>query len=102
MGGVSDQDSKVARCPPPMILPEELGSWRTQLQDATDQALTLIQRGWSCRKVELTNPYAAQRRSEEESMNTQHNSVNTFTEANTNSSSHTISTHTQTFTYPRN
>lgn len=28
--------------PPTMVLPEELGPWRTQLQDATDQALTLI------------------------------------------------------------
>lgn len=43
-----------------MVLPEELGSWRTQLQDATDQALTLIQRGWSCGKVKLTDPNAAE------------------------------------------
>lgn len=58
-----------------MVLPEELGSWWTQLQDTTDQALTLIQRGWSCGEVELTDPYAAQRGSEEEIMNTPHNCV---------------------------
>ena len=34
------QDGRVS--PPTMVLPEELGSWRTQLQDATDQALALI------------------------------------------------------------
>ena len=66
-----------------MVLPEELGPWRTQLQDATDQALTLIQRGWSCGKVQLTDPYAAQRGSEEEIRNTPHNCVNTLTQAKT-------------------
>lgn len=34
--------SRMVGCPPTIVLPEELGSWRTQLQDATDQALTLI------------------------------------------------------------
>lgn len=33
------QEGKV---PPTMVLPEELGSWWTQLKDPTDQALTLI------------------------------------------------------------
>lgn len=28
--------------PPTTVLPEELGSWWTQLQDATDEALALI------------------------------------------------------------
>lgn len=32
----------VGLLPPNMVLPEELGSWWTQLQDATDEALTLI------------------------------------------------------------
>lgn len=63
-----------------MVLPEELGSWRTQLQDATDQTLTLIQRGWSCGKVELTDPNAAEKRSEEKSMNTPRNGVNSLTQ----------------------
>lgn len=78
-----DQDSRVAGCSPPMVLPEELGSWRTQLQDATDQALTLIQRGWSCGKVKLTVPNAAERGSEEKNMNTPRNGVNTLTQAHT-------------------
>lgn len=34
--------SRMVGYPPTMVLPEELGSWRTQLQDATDQALALI------------------------------------------------------------
>lgn len=63
-------------------LPEELGSWRTQLQDATDQALTLIQRGRSCREVELTDPYAAQRESGEESMKPKHKCTHTHTQSN--------------------
>lgn len=66
-----------------MILPEELGSWRTQLQNAADQALTLIQRGRSCRKVELTDPYAARGGSGEERMNTPHNCVSTPTQTAT-------------------
>lgn len=48
-GWACNQDLRVVGYHPHMVLPEELGSWRTQLQDATDQALTLIQRGWSCR-----------------------------------------------------
>lgn len=51
-----DQDSKMTGSPPPMILPEELCSWRTQLQDATDQALALIQGRGSRWKVQLTDP----------------------------------------------
>ena len=41
--------------------------------------------------MELTDPYAAQRRSEEENMNTPDDSVNTLTQANTHK-----------HTYPRN
>lgn len=86
-GGTCDQDSRLTGCPPPTVLPEELGSWWTQLQDTTDQALTLIQRGWSCGEVELTNPYAAER-SEEEIMNTPHICVCTHQQIHTHSNTH--------------
>ena len=46
-------------------LPEELGPWRTQLQDAAHQALALIQRGRGRGEVELTDPHAARERREE-------------------------------------
>lgn len=40
--GEDGTTSRMVGCPPTTAIPEELGSWRTQLQDATDQALTLV------------------------------------------------------------
>ena len=50
-------------------IPEKLGPWRTQLQDATDQALALVKRGRSRGEVELTDPYAAGRGNSGKNMN---------------------------------
>ena len=55
--------------PQQAAIPEKLGPWRTQLQDATDQALALVKRGRSRGEVELTDPYAAGRGNSGKNMN---------------------------------